>query len=109
MHCGALIMNEPISSTHQYLLVHYGPLLTLKHLAEVLHSTPNGVRMAITRKRQPFAVALTSAKRQFGRRVYFEASRVAEIIDTRTANGDSYPQRNPANVSCHDAIAEQGA
>lgn len=90
IHCGALIVNNPTSSTHQYLLVHYGPLLTLKHLSEVMHSTPNGVRMAIARKRQPFAVALASAKRQFGRRVYFEASRVAEIIDMRTGNEDLY-------------------
>ncbi len=90
MHCGALIVNKPISSTHQYLLVHYGPLLTLKHLAEVMHSTPNGVRMAIARKRQPFAVALSNARCYLGRRVYFEASRVAEIIDQRKENEDLY-------------------
>ncbi len=76
-------MSEPISSTYEYLLTHYGPLLTLKHLAEVMHTTPNGVRMAIARKRQPLAIALANAKRQLGRRVYFEARLVAEIIDQR--------------------------
>jgi len=74
-------VSETISSTYEYLLMHYGPLLTLKHLAEVMHTTPNGVRMAIARKRQPLAAALANTKRQLGRRVYFEARLVAEIID----------------------------
>ena len=74
-------MIEPLSATHQYLLAQYGPLLTFKHLAEVMHVSPNGVRMAITRQRQPLAVALGEARRQLGRRVYFEARLVAEAID----------------------------
>ena len=74
-------MANPHTETYQYLLTHYGPLLTLKHLAEVMHSSPNGVRMAIARKRQPLAAALAFAKRQIGRRVYFEARLVADIID----------------------------
>lgn len=74
-------MTEPLSATHQYLLAHYGPLLTFRHLAEVMHLSPNGARMAIARKRQPLAVALGAARRQLGRRVYFEARVVAEAID----------------------------
>lgn len=74
-------MTEPLSATHQYLLAHYGPLLTFKHLAKLMHVSPNGVRMAIARKRQPLAVALGQARRQLGRRVYFEARVVAEAID----------------------------
>ena len=93
-------MNKPISSTHQYLLAHYGPLLMLQHLAKVMHSTPNGVRMAIARKRQPFAIALSDARRQFGRRVYFETSRVAEIIDQNIGNEDDSPQLNSVVESC---------
>ncbi len=69
------------NGTYEYLLQHYGPLLTLKHVAELVHSTPNGVRMAISRKNQSFAIGLASAKRRLGRRVYFEARRVAEVID----------------------------
>ncbi|MCB1864355.1 MAG: hypothetical protein KDG50_02925 [Chromatiales bacterium] len=84
-------MTEPLSATHQYLLAHYGPLLTFKHLAEVLHLSPNGVRMAIARRRQPLAVALGEARRQLGRRVYFEARVVAEAIDRRSTI--------PANVT----------
>jgi len=74
-------VTEPLSATHQYLLANYGPLLTFKHLADVMHVSPNGVRMAIARKRQPLAVALGQARRQMGRRVYFEARMVAEAID----------------------------
>jgi hypothetical protein len=74
-------MSMSISSTYEYLLTHYGPLLTLKHLAEVMHSTPNGVRMSISRKQQPLAVALAGARQRLGRRVYFEARLVAETID----------------------------
>ncbi|MGH8548448.1 MAG: hypothetical protein ACRERU_07575 [Methylococcales bacterium] len=74
-------MNADHSGTYEYLLQQYGPLLTLKHVAELMHSTPNGVRMAISRENQAFAVGLSSAKRRLGRRVYFEARRVAEVID----------------------------
>ena len=82
-------MSELASVTHQYLLTQYGPLLTMRHLAEVMHTTPNGLRMAITRKRLPFAVALATARRQFGRRVYFDAHLVAELIEAGQL-GDGY-------------------
>lgn len=74
-------MGDPITATHQYLLSNYGPLLTLKHLAEVLHSTPGGLRMAMHRKREPFSCALAGTQRRVGRRIFFEARRVAELID----------------------------
>ncbi len=74
-------MSEPVSATYGYLLAQYGPLLTLQHLAEVMHTTPNGVRMALARQRQPLAVALAGARQRLGRRVYFEARRVAAVID----------------------------
>ena len=74
-------MSDSISATYQYLLTQYGPLLTLKHMAEVLHGTPNGLRMAMSRKQQPFARSLATSRRRFGRRVYFEARQVARIID----------------------------
>jgi hypothetical protein len=92
-------VKEPNLSTYQYLLAHYGPLLTLKHVAEVMHGTPNGIRMAIARRREPFAVALCDARRKLGRRVYFEARRVAEVIDQDAASGRlvvSLPGAHPA-------------
>jgi hypothetical protein len=74
-------VSDLVSGTYGYLLANYGPLLTLKHVAELMHTTPNGVRMAIVRRRQPFAVALAGAQRRLGRRIYFEARRVASVID----------------------------
>ena len=74
-------MSDTISATHQYLLSQFGPLMTLKNLAEVMHSTPNGLRMAMVRKSEPLTVALADARRQVGRRLFFEASKVAAIID----------------------------
>ncbi len=76
-------MSDAVSATHHYLLNHYGPLLTLKHLAEVLHSTPSGLRMAMRRKREPFMTALGKTRRQVGRRVFFEARQVAAVIDQK--------------------------
>lgn len=86
-------MSDSITATHQYLLTNYGPLLTLKHLAEVLHSTPSGLRMAMHRKREPFTCALAGTRRRVGRRIFFEARRVAELIDqdkdgAKTGNND---------------------
>lgn len=74
-------MTHPISPTLGYLLMHYGPLLTLKQLAEVLHSTPGATRMVIRREQAPLAVALARAERPLGRRLYFDATRVAAVIE----------------------------
>lgn len=80
-------MNTPISATHEYLLTHYGPLLTIQHLAKVMHASPNGLRMAIRRRRHPFAVSLSNAEKRMGRRVYFEARLVADVIDQGLTKG----------------------
>jgi hypothetical protein len=80
-HSGAHVTTDPHASTYQYLLRQYGPLLTLKHLAEVMHTTPAGLRMALSRRGHPFTVALAGSRRRIGRRVYFEALTVAGLID----------------------------
>ncbi len=97
-------MTDPIVATHQYLLTHYGPLLTLNHLAEVMHSTPGALRMAISRKRQPLTVALAATKRRIGRRVYFEARQVAEIIvqdDETVTPIDAHPKVTTGDSPSH--------
>ncbi len=73
--------NTANTETYEYLLEQYGPLLTIKHVAELMHTTPRVICRAINRNRQSFAVGLVSAKRKLGRRVYFEARRVADVID----------------------------
>lgn len=89
--------------TYAYLLSQYGPLLTLKHLSEVLHSTPNGVRMTLVRRREPLAVALSQARRRLGRRVYFDALGVAQAIDA--AAGGVTAGGRPLSVDADEAIA----
>ncbi len=69
------------TSTYEYLLANYGPLLTLQHVAEVMHTTPAGLRVSLSRRRQPMAVQLAATRRRLGRRMYFEARRVADLID----------------------------
>lgn len=80
-HEDAQAVDDSVSPTHRYLLQHYGPLLTLKHVAEVLHCTPNGLRMAMRRRRDPFGTALAGAGQRVGRRLFFQADHLAEIID----------------------------
>lgn len=98
------------SGTYSYLLSHYGPLLTLKHLAEVLHSTPNGVRMTLARRRQPLSMALSQSRRRLGRRVYFDAFGVAQAIDAE-AGGVAMGGRplSPAKEDSDKAIASTWA
>jgi hypothetical protein len=59
----------------------------LKHPAEVLHSTPNGVRTTLVRRREPLSVALSLPRRRLGRRVYFDAPGVARTIDVDAGKG----------------------
>ena len=77
----AQTVTDSNTSTYEYLLANYGPLLTLKHVAEVMHTTPAGLRVSLSRRRQPLAVQLAATRRRLGRRMYFEARRVADLID----------------------------
>lgn len=77
----AQTVTDSNTSTYEYLLAHYGPLLTLKHVAEVMHTTPAGLRVSLSRRRQPLAVQLAATRRRLGRRMYFEARHVADLID----------------------------
>ena len=84
-------MNEANSPTYDYLLERYGPLMTLAHVTEVLHGTPSGIRMVIARRHGALATALGEARRKFGRRVFFDTRRVAEVIDQEAPASDCSP------------------
>lgn len=103
-------MSDPTTTTYEYLLARYGPLLTLKHVAEIMHTTPAGVRMAIARRRQPFAMALSAARRRLGRRVYFEARRVANVIDQDESSVDgSHEETVPTKAMANGSRVDQSA
>ncbi len=67
-------------TTEEQLLERYGPLLSLAELSELLKRSPDGLRIAL-RSQTDFALKWNAAKRKVGRRVYFRASDVAELID----------------------------
>ncbi|TZG41523.1 DNA-binding protein [Halomonas eurihalina] len=67
-------------SIEEQLLERYGPLLSLSDLSELLKRSPDGLRIAL-RGQSDFALRWNSAKRKVGRRVYFQASEVAELIE----------------------------
>ncbi|CAK7040036.1 MAG: hypothetical protein KER_01647 [Kerstersia gyiorum] len=57
----------------------YGPLLSLPQLAELLHRSPNGLRVAL-RTSQPYALHLQQARVKIGRRVYFRTADIANYL-----------------------------
>ena len=105
-HKGEQFVSEPISATYQYLLTQYGPLLTLKHMAEVLHGTPNGLRMAMNRKKHPFTRLLVESRRRFGRRVFFEARQVARLIDDERELDPGFEVKVPCEAG-HSATTQE--
>ena len=67
-------------TTEEQLSKRYGPLLSLTDLSDLLKRSPDGLRISL-RSQSEFANKWNSAKRKVGRRVYFKASDVAELID----------------------------
>jgi ribosomal protein S12 len=76
---GVFTRSQPMT-TEEQLLDRYGPLLSLTELSELLKRSPDGLRIAL-RSQTEFAQKWNAAKRKVGRRVYFRASDVAELID----------------------------
>lgn len=67
-------------STHQLLVQKYGPLLTMDHLAALLHRSRDGLRLTL-RGHSTLANELTQGRVKIGRRVHFRAEVVAKILD----------------------------
>jgi hypothetical protein len=64
----------------EVLTSRYGTLMTLVHLAQELHRSPDGLRISL-RKNDGWAGRINQAKRRFGRRVYFDTAKIAAVID----------------------------
>lgn len=69
-----------VSFTLEFLLQKYGPSLTLEDLAEVLKRKPSGVRSVLSRDEDDWAKEINKKKVYIGRRVYFPAEAVAELL-----------------------------
>lgn len=68
-----------MTSIEEVLLNRYGPLLGIAHLAELLHRSPDGLRMALHVGGE-YADRLNAAKVRIGRRVYFRTPEVARVL-----------------------------
>jgi hypothetical protein len=58
----------------------YGTLMTLGHLAQELHRSPDGLRISL-RTNAGWAGQVNSARKKLGRRVYFDTAKIAAIIE----------------------------
>ena len=77
-------------STLHYLLNAHGPLLSLAEVAKLLKRQPNGIRVCSYRA-TPLGRQLQSARVKIGRRVYFAAEKIAEIIDQNQKTESNTP------------------
>lgn len=79
-------MLEAIDSMASSMFQKYGPLLSLVQLAEILHRTPDGLRMAL-RDDTAYAEQLNAAKVRIGRRLYFRTPEVARVFYADGSHG----------------------
>lgn len=63
-----------------HLTERFGPLLTQTQLAELLGRTPGGLRYSLCAPCDARTRALKACGRKIGRRVYYPATEVAQII-----------------------------
>lgn len=80
-------MNHITQHMTDFLTDKYGPVLSINQLAEVLDRSPDGLRVTLQRDCEA-SNQLNSAKSKVGRRVYFNAVRIAEIMTDKTAPGN---------------------
>lgn len=68
-------------SIERTLTEKYGPLLTLTQVAEILHRSPDGLRLSLGRDSE-VARQLNPAKKKIGRRLYFKTATIAQFIES---------------------------
>lgn len=71
--------------TSERLVARFGELMTYPQLAELLKRSVTGLRYSMSRQDSEFSRELMAARVKLGRRVYFRADQVAEIVDRRRA------------------------
>jgi hypothetical protein len=69
-----------MSNTLNYLQNQYGPLMNMGAVAKTFDRSKEGLRVCLS-SNTPFSVAINSAKKRYGRRVYFKTEVIAELID----------------------------
>jgi hypothetical protein len=68
------------STLEAHIVDRYGALISQTQLAELLGRTPGGLRYSLCYPSDDHTRALKACGRKIGRRVYYPASEVAQII-----------------------------
>jgi hypothetical protein len=71
----------------QRITTHYGILLSQTQLAELLGRTPGGLRYSLSYPSDQHTRDLKVSGRKIGRRVYYPAAEVAQIIEGGARGG----------------------
>ena len=75
-----------IKSVSESISDKYGPLLSLQELAEILHRSPGGLRIAL-RGEQSYAKKINATRIRIGRRIYFSTPDIARLISGEFQSG----------------------
>lgn len=74
-------------TTLDLIITRYGLLLTLDNIAELFHSGRDSMRMQVNRG-TPLGQKLKTCQFRMGRRIYFRAQGVAELLETNETSSD---------------------
>jgi hypothetical protein len=75
------------ASLEQKITSRYGILLSQTQLAELLGRTPGGLRYSLSYPSDQHTRDLKASGRKIGRRVYYPAAEVAQIIESGARGG----------------------
>jgi hypothetical protein len=75
------------ASLEQKIISRYGILLSQTQLAELLGRTPGGLRYSLSYPSDQHTRDLKASGRKIGRRVYYPAAEVAQIIESGARGG----------------------
>ena len=75
------------ASLEQKITTRYGILLSQTQLAELLGRTPGGLRYSLSYPSDQHTRDLKASGRKIGRRVYYPAAEVAQIIESGARGG----------------------
>ena len=70
---------------YPYLINKYGPLMSYADLGDFLRRSPNGLKTSLNAKgkKSVFYAALRKTRIHYGRRVYFDSRKIAELLNKK--------------------------
>ena len=77
--------SEPVVKMERELIRRFGPLLTVTHLAELLHRSEQGLRWSLNQSGE-FAERINTTRTRIGRRNYYRASDLATVLTNGSLN-----------------------